>query len=100
MLPLLAPLIPLLIIAFFSMSAAAQSAASNGTARVLVYTAVAPGEYVHDSIPTAIGVLGAQGSAGGYGLNWTFSEQGSDFTDGNLAAFDAVMFVSTIGEGA
>jgi hypothetical protein len=39
---------------------------------VLVYTYTAPGEFRHDSIPTAIQVLGARGP--GQNVSFTFTE--------------------------
>nr|XP_031860442.1 uncharacterized protein CI109_004052 [Kwoniella shandongensis]KAA5527514.1 hypothetical protein CI109_004052 [Kwoniella shandongensis] len=64
--------------------------AQQSTPRVLVYTATAG--YRHDSIPTAIQVLG--GVAGQYGVEFVFSEDKSQFTNETLSGFDGVMFIS------
>ncbi len=57
---------------------------------VLVYTATAG--YRHDSIPTAISVLGQLGPT--RNVTFTFSEDQGMFTDSTLATFDGVLFVS------
>ncbi|KAI5454176.1 hypothetical protein NCC49_004241 [Naganishia albida] len=59
--------------------------------RVLVYTATEG--YRHDSIPTAIEVLGQQGP--NYNVSFDFTEDRSRFTQDNLANYDGIMFVST-----
>ncbi|WVW86149.1 hypothetical protein I302_108190 [Kwoniella bestiolae CBS 10118] len=69
-------------------------AQAQSTPKVLVYTATAG--YRHDSIPTAIEVLGD--NAQKYGVEFTFSEDRSLFTDQNLATYDGVMFVSNSDE--
>lgn len=63
--------------------------------RVLVYTAT--DGYRHDSIPTAIEVLGQQGP--NYNVSFDFTEDRSRFTQDNLANYDGIMFVSTSEEG-
>lgn len=63
--------------------------------RVLVYTATQG--YRHDSIPTAIEVLGQQGP--NYNVSFDFTEDRSRFTQDNLANYDGIMFVSTSEEG-
>lgn len=63
--------------------------------RVLVYTATEG--YRHDSIPTAIEVLGQQGP--NYNVSFDFTEDRSRFTQDNLANYDGIMFVSTSEEG-
>lgn len=63
--------------------------------RVLVYTATQG--YRHDSIPTAIEVLGQQGPA--YNISFDFTEERSRFNEDNLAHYDGIMFVSTSEEG-
>lgn len=75
--PLLHPTIhmilplPLLLSALLAMpSRAAAVSATAGTPKVLVYTATAG--YRHDSIPTAIQVLGDHASD--YGVDFVFSE--------------------------
>ncbi|WVQ84484.1 hypothetical protein IAT38_006636 [Cryptococcus sp. DSM 104549] len=69
---------------------AASTSAQQSTPRVLVYTATAG--YRHDSIPTAIEVLG--NVAGQYGVEFQFSEDKSLFTNETLSGFDGIMFVS------
>ncbi|KAK8853183.1 hypothetical protein IAR55_003885 [Kwoniella newhampshirensis] len=66
----------------------------QSTPRVLVYTATAG--FRHDSIPTAIQVLG--NIAGQYGVEFVFSEDRSLFTNETLSGFDGVMFVSNSDE--
>ncbi|WVR00278.1 hypothetical protein IAU59_007421 [Kwoniella sp. CBS 9459] len=65
-------------------------AQAQSTPRVLVYTATAG--YRHDSIPTAIQVLGDNASK--YGVEFVFSEDRTMFTNDTLSGFDSVMFVS------
>ncbi|WWC72006.1 uncharacterized protein I206_105965 [Kwoniella pini CBS 10737] len=69
-------------------------AQAQSTPKVLVYTATAG--YRHDSIPTAIQVLGD--NAQQYGVEFTFSEDKSLFTNESLSTFDGVMFVSNSDE--
>ncbi|EAL19145.1 hypothetical protein CNBH2440 [Cryptococcus deneoformans B-3501A] len=71
---------------------AAASYAQQSTPRVLVYSATAPDGYRHDSIPTAINVLGQ--NADKYGVQFVFSEDMQMFTNETLSGFDGVMFVS------
>ncbi|RSH78231.1 uncharacterized protein EHS24_002695 [Apiotrichum porosum] len=75
-------------------SRAAAVSATAGTPKVLVYTATAG--YRHDSIPTAIQVLGDHASD--YGVDFVFSENASLFVDDTLSGFDGVMFVSNSDE--
>ena len=63
--------------------------------RVLVYTATEG--YRHDSIPTAIEVLGQQGPS--YNISFNFTEDRGQFTQDNLANYDGILFVSTSEEG-
>ncbi|WRT70238.1 uncharacterized protein IL334_007233 [Kwoniella shivajii] len=69
-------------------------AQAQTTPKVLVYTATAG--YRHDSIPTAIQILGD--NAGKYGVEFTFSEDKSLFTNETLSTYDGVMFVSNSDE--
>ncbi|WWC64586.1 uncharacterized protein I303_107197 [Kwoniella dejecticola CBS 10117] len=71
-----------------------KMAQSQSAPKVLVYTATAG--YRHDSIPTAIQVLGD--NAQKYGVEFTFSEDKSLFTNESLSGFDGVMFVSNSDE--
>lgn len=63
--------------------------------RVLVYTATEG--YRHDSIPTAIEVLGQQGP--NYNIAFDFTEDRKQFSQNNLANYDGILFVSTSEEG-
>ena len=71
-------------------------AASHSPAKILLYTATKG--FRHDSIPTAIEILK---NNIGPTINVQFdpTEDQTKFTDDNLANYDAVMFVSTTGEG-
>jgi hypothetical protein len=64
-------------------------------ARILLYTATA--EFRHDSIPTAIQALQTGGPA--HSVVFDATEDRSKFTEENLSQYDAIMFVSTTGEG-
>jgi hypothetical protein len=64
---------------------------ANADPRVLVYTATEG--YRHDSIPTAIEVLGQQGP--NYNISFDFTEDRTKFTQDNLANYDGILFVST-----
>ena len=66
------------------------------TARILLYTATA--DFRHDSIPTAIQALKNQ--SGNYDVEFDATEDGGTFTEEGLEGYDAVMWVSTTGEGA
>jgi hypothetical protein len=66
------------------------------TARILLYTATA--DFRHDSIPTAIQSLKNQSNA--FNVQFDATEDKSRFTDDGLGGYDAIMWVSTTGEGA
>lgn len=68
---------------------------AQSSARVLIYSATQG--FRHDSIPTAIKALQANQST----INAMFdnSEDEADFNDDNLARYDALVFLSTTGEG-
>ena len=70
------------------------------TAHILLYTATA--DFRHDSIPTAIqSLLNQSVSAGGsFDVLFDPTEDRTRFTDEGLEGYDAIMFVSTTGEGA
>ncbi|KII89758.1 hypothetical protein PLICRDRAFT_108461 [Plicaturopsis crispa FD-325 SS-3] len=74
--------------------AAAES--TKPVARVLIYSATAPGEFRHDSIPTAIQALNAKGPS----LNVQFdnTEDKTRFNDEGLAVYDALLFLDNTGE--
>lgn len=76
------------------LSSVALSSAQN-TARILLYTATA--DFRHDSIPTAIQAL--HNSSAKYNVQFDATEDMTKFNDENLALYDALMFVSTTGEG-
>ncbi|GMK56359.1 hypothetical protein CspeluHIS016_0301990 [Cutaneotrichosporon spelunceum] len=59
--------------------------------RVLVYTRTLG--YRHDSIPTAIETLHTHGPANN--IEFEFTEDPMQFTDGTLSRFDGLLFVST-----
>ncbi|OCF38224.1 glycosyl-hydrolase [Kwoniella heveanensis BCC8398] len=83
------------MVAITSSTLLAQAQAqAQSTPRVLVYTATAG--YRHDSIPTAIQVLGDNASR--YGVEFVFSEDRTMFTNSTLSGFDGVMFVSNSDE--
>lgn len=65
------------------------------TARLLIYSATQ--RFRHDSIPTAIDVLKEKGPSIDVVLDAT--EDASMFDDTNLAKYDALVFLSTTGEG-
>jgi len=64
-------------------------------ARILIYSATAG--FRHDSIPTAIDSLMAK--AGSIDTEFVATEDSAQFTDKNLAGYDALLFLSTTGEG-
>ncbi|CAA7266931.1 unnamed protein product [Cyclocybe aegerita] len=64
------------------------------TARILVYTATQ--QFRHDSIPTALEALKAKQAS--IDVEFENTEDPSQFTDSNLANYDALIFLSTTGE--
>ncbi|KAJ3512885.1 hypothetical protein NLJ89_g3263 [Agrocybe chaxingu] len=69
--------------------------AHAATARILVYTATQ--RFRHDSIPTALEALKAKQAS--IDVEFENTEDPSQFTDSNLANYDALIFLSTTGEG-
>ncbi|KAG6899088.1 hypothetical protein C0993_000992 [Termitomyces sp. T159_Od127] len=65
-------------------------------ARILIYSATAG--FRHDSIPTAIAALKANGSA--INVEFDSTEDKTRFTVENLSQYDALLFLSTTGESA
>jgi len=65
-------------------------------AKVLIYSYTAG--YRHDSIPTAVTSLTQRGPT--QGINFTNSEQPSDFNDDYLSQFDALFFLQNTDEGS
>ncbi|KAI5122526.1 hypothetical protein M0805_005253 [Coniferiporia weirii] len=85
-----------LVAALFLAHAGLCFAQQRNTASILLYTATA--DFRHDSIPTAIEALHNRSTSGTYNVRFDSTEDKSLFTDGNLANYDAIMFVSTTGE--
>jgi hypothetical protein len=73
----------------------AQGTASAVPARVLIYSAAE--RYRHDSRPSAIAALTARASS--IHVQFDATEDKRAFNDGNLSRYDAVLFLSTTGEG-
>jgi hypothetical protein len=65
------------------------------TARLLLFSATQ--RFRHASIPTAIRVLQERGAS--IDVEFDATEDASLFTDANLAKYDALVFLSTTGEG-
>ncbi|KAI0806110.1 class I glutamine amidotransferase-like protein [Irpex lacteus] len=72
----------------------ASLAQNNTTASALIYSATA--DFRHDSIPTAIEALKAQGSS--YNIQFDNTEDASWFTDDKLARYDLLVFLMNTGE--
>ncbi len=64
------------------------------TPRVLAFSKTAG--FRHASIPTALTAIDQLGAANGFTVNR--SDNAADFTDANLANYDAIVFVSTTGD--
>lgn len=63
--------------------------------RILIYSATAG--FRHDSIPTAIEAL--QNASNAINVRFDSTEDQTLFNDQNLARYDAILFLSTTGEG-
>lgn len=85
----------LVFLSFLTLSGCSL-AQSIGPARVLIYSATAG--FRHDSIPTAIQALKSKGASINVGFDAT--EDRGQFTDTTLGTYDALLFLSTTGEGA
>ena len=72
-------------------------AQQSSTPHVLIYSATQEGLFRHDSIPTAIQRL--KDNQDSIKVVFENTEDGSTFTNSNLAKYDAVVFLSTVGEG-
>lgn len=72
-----------------------STSVSAASARILIYSATE--RFRHDSIPTAINALKAKGSS--INAEFVATEDRTQFTDSILAGFDALVFLSTTGEG-
>ncbi|KAI0775011.1 class I glutamine amidotransferase-like protein [Trametes elegans] len=70
------------------------SAQQSSVARILIYSATR--DFRHDSIPTAVDALVAQGPAGSIAFDHTEDE--GWFTDERLQQYDALLFLSNTGE--
>jgi type 1 glutamine amidotransferase len=74
--------------------ALASNAMGNETPRVLVFTRTAA--FRHDSIPDGVEAIRALGALHGFEVDHTESQ--SAFTDGGLAPYRVVVFLSTTGD--
>ena len=72
----------------------AQSTAISA-ANLLVYSAT--GGYRHDSIPIAIEALESRSAS--YNIRFEFTEDFTWFREEKLQKYDAIVFLSTTGEG-
>lgn len=68
---------------------------SNPVAHILIYSATAG--FRHDSIPTAISALEQAGQQNN--IQFDNTEDKSLFNNANLVQYDAILFLSTTGEG-
>ncbi|KAI0671930.1 trehalose utilization-domain-containing protein [Trametes maxima] len=72
----------------------AEASAQSSVARILIYSATR--DFRHDSIPTAVDALVAQGPAAD--INFDHTEDQGWFTDDRLQQYDALLFLSNTGE--
>jgi Trehalose utilisation len=86
---------PAFTLSFFYCTLLVPAQKLPGTALVLIYSATQG--YRHDSIPTAIQSL--KNKSPSYNIIFNNTEDPGWFTDGILAQYDAVLFLSTTGEG-
>ncbi|PPQ68228.1 hypothetical protein CVT26_005761 [Gymnopilus dilepis] len=84
----------LLYLSFWTLLAQLESVYAT-QARVLIYSRTLG--FRHDSIPTAIDVLKAKQES--INVEFTSTEDPSQFTDSTLSGYDALLFLSTTGEG-
>ncbi|SCE92801.1 ThuA domain-containing protein [Micromonospora mirobrigensis] len=73
---------------------AVPAAADGGDYQVLVFSRTTG--YRHASIPVGIAAIKELGAENGFGVDTT--EDDTQFTDANLAKYDAVIFLSTTGD--
>jgi hypothetical protein len=73
-----------------------HSASSMPRSRVLIFSATKL--YRHESIPTATEALKSHGDS--IDVHFDASEDNAVFSDAGLAQYDAVLFLSTSGDGA
>ncbi len=76
-------------------STMSEAAAQASVARILIYSATR--EFRHDSIPTAVDALVAEGPAAN--ITFDHTEDQTWFTDDRLQQYDALLFLSNSGEG-
>ncbi|KAI0032534.1 ThuA-like domain-containing protein [Vararia minispora EC-137] len=69
---------------------------ANAQIRALIYSAVEPGQFVHDSIPAATDALISRGSA--VGIRFDSRQDASIFTDAGLDQYDGLVFLMNVGE--
>lgn len=81
--------IPLILVGSAHLSLAAS------LAKILVYTKTL--QFRHDSIPTAVEALKARSSS--INVEFDNTEDQDMFNDETLLAYDAVLFLSTTGDG-
>ncbi|KAI0648914.1 trehalose utilization-domain-containing protein [Trametes meyenii] len=72
----------------------AEASAQSSVARILIYSATR--DFRHDSIPTAVDALVAQGPAAN--ISFDHTEDQGWFTDDRLQQYDALLFLSNTGE--
>jgi type 1 glutamine amidotransferase len=70
------------------------AAHAAGGARILIYSRTTG--FRHDSIPTAINALQTHGQS--INVDFDATEDPAQFTDGNLAQYDSLLFLSTTGD--
>lgn len=78
-----------------ALSTMSETAAQSSVARILIYSATR--DFRHDSIPTAVDALVAQGPAAN--ITFDHTEDQTWFTDDRLQQYDALVFLSNTGEG-
>ena len=86
----------LFLVMCLAISLALAQSTSLSTANVLIYSATRG--YRHDSIPTAIDALESRSAS--YNIIFEHTENFTWFRDENLQKYDAIVFLSTTGEGA
>jgi hypothetical protein len=85
----------LLLVSSLTISLALAQSAVLGAANVLIYSAT--GGYRHDSIPIAIEALESRSAS--YNIRFETTEDFTWFREQNLRKYDAIVFLSTTGEG-
>jgi hypothetical protein len=80
---------------FLNFGATIFESAEGAPARVMIYSATE--RFRHDSIPTAITALRARAAEAN--IEFDATEDRAKLSDASLSVYDAVMFLSTSGEG-